>query len=176
MYHDDQCALEAIIAGVLPKMQVSLADKPSAKEAWDSVAAARIGVDRVRRATLQRLCKEWENLSFRPGEQMLELEEADLKTPQPGEQTALVVVPQPSAPQPPASPSAPQQSSSAPRNNNKNRYKNKNRSSAPSSSRPGVAGGFGGFCPFLNPYTGTFQMWPMQPTQGMLGPRPGVPH
>ena len=107
---------------------------------------------------------------------MLELEEADLKTPQPREQTALVVVPQPPAPQPPASPSAPQQSSSAPRNNNKNRYKNKNRSSAPSSSRPGVAGGFGGFCPFLNPYTGTFQMWPMQPTQGMLGPRPGVPH
>jgi len=60
---------------------------------------------------------------------MLELEEADLKTPQPGEQTALVVAPQPSAPQPPASPSAPQQSSSAPRNN-KNRNKNKNRNSA----------------------------------------------
>jgi len=61
---------------------------------------------------------------------MLELEEADLKTPQPREQTALVVAPQPPTPQPPASPSAPQQSSSAPRNNNKNRYKNKNHSNA----------------------------------------------
>ena len=107
---------------------------------------------------------------------MLELEEADLKTPQPGEHTALVVAPQPPAPQPPASPSAPQQFSSAPRNNNKNRYKNKNRNSAPSSGRSGASGGFGGFRPFLNPYTGTFQMWPMQPTQGVLGPRPGVPH
>jgi len=51
-------------------MQVSLADKLSAKEAWDSIAAARIDVDRVRRATLQRLRKKWENLSFCPGEQI----------------------------------------------------------------------------------------------------------
>jgi len=51
-------------------MQVSLADKPSAKEAWDSIAAARIGVDRVCRATLQCLRKEWENLSFCPREQI----------------------------------------------------------------------------------------------------------
>jgi len=67
-YHDDRRALEAIIAGVPQEMQVSLADKDTAKDAWDSIAAARIGVDRVRRATLQRLRKEWENLSFRPGE------------------------------------------------------------------------------------------------------------
>ena len=69
-YHDDRRTQEAIIAGVPPKMPVSLADKPSAKEAWDSISAARIGVDRVRRATLQRLRKEWENLSFHPGEQI----------------------------------------------------------------------------------------------------------
>jgi hypothetical protein len=43
---------------------VSLADKLSAKEAWDSIAAASIGVDRVRCATLQRLCKEWKASPF----------------------------------------------------------------------------------------------------------------
>jgi hypothetical protein len=68
-YHDDQRALEAIIAGVPPEMGVLLANKESAKEAWDSIAAARIGVDHVRRATLQRLRKEWENLAFHPSEQ-----------------------------------------------------------------------------------------------------------
>ena len=67
-YHDDWRALEAIITGVPQEMQVSLADKHTAKDAWDSIAVAHIGVDRVRRATLQRLRKEWENLSFRPGE------------------------------------------------------------------------------------------------------------
>jgi hypothetical protein len=51
-------------------MEAPLADKASAKEAWDSIAAARIGVDRVRHATLQRLRKEWENLAFCPGEQI----------------------------------------------------------------------------------------------------------
>ena len=69
-YHDDRRALEAIIAGVPPEMGAPLADKATAKEAWESIAAACIGVDRVRRATLQRLRKEWENLAFRPGEQV----------------------------------------------------------------------------------------------------------
>ena len=67
-YHDDRRALQAIIAGVPPEMCTPLADKATAKEAWDSIVAVRIGVDRVRRATLQRLRKEWENLAFRPGE------------------------------------------------------------------------------------------------------------
>ena len=51
-YHDDRRAHEAIIAGVPPEMGAPLVDKESAKEAWDSIAAARIGVDRIRRATL----------------------------------------------------------------------------------------------------------------------------
>jgi hypothetical protein len=69
-YHDDRRALEAIIAGVPPEMGAPLADKASAKEAWDSIAAALIGVDRVRCVMLQRLRKDWENLAFRPGEQI----------------------------------------------------------------------------------------------------------
>ena len=54
-YHEDRRTVEAIIAAVPQEMQMPLSEKGSAKEAWDSIAAARIGVDRVRRATLQRL-------------------------------------------------------------------------------------------------------------------------
>ncbi|XP_040384200.1 uncharacterized protein LOC107305050 [Oryza brachyantha] len=40
----------------------------TAKEAWDAIAAARFGNDRTRKSTLQALHKEWENLAFKPGE------------------------------------------------------------------------------------------------------------
>jgi hypothetical protein len=51
-------------------MQFSLSKKRTAKEAWDAIAAARIGSDRdrARKITLQALRKEWENLAFKPGE------------------------------------------------------------------------------------------------------------
>jgi hypothetical protein len=49
-------------------MQFSLSKKQTAKEAWDVIAAARIGSDRARKTTLQALRKEWENLAFKPGE------------------------------------------------------------------------------------------------------------
>ena len=35
---------------------------------WDAIAAARIGSDSARKSTLQALRKEWENLAFKPGE------------------------------------------------------------------------------------------------------------
>ncbi|XP_072149516.1 uncharacterized protein [Setaria viridis] len=49
-------------------MQFSLSRKRTAKEAWDAIAAARIGSDRARKSTLQALRKEWENLAFKPSE------------------------------------------------------------------------------------------------------------
>ncbi|XP_040384195.1 uncharacterized protein LOC121055551 [Oryza brachyantha] len=49
-------------------MRVRLQQKRTAKEAWDAIAAARIGSDRARKSTLQALRKEWENLAFKPGE------------------------------------------------------------------------------------------------------------
>jgi hypothetical protein len=49
-------------------MQFSLSKKRTAKEAWDAIVAARIGSDRARKTTLQALRKEWENLAFKPGE------------------------------------------------------------------------------------------------------------
>jgi hypothetical protein len=49
-------------------MQFSLSKKWTAKEAWDTIAAARIGSDRARKTMLQALRKEWENLAFKPGD------------------------------------------------------------------------------------------------------------
>jgi hypothetical protein len=60
--------LDALIAAVPLEMQFSLSKKRTAKEAWDAIAAARIGSDRARKTTLQALRKEWENLTFKPGE------------------------------------------------------------------------------------------------------------
>jgi hypothetical protein len=62
-YYEDRRALDALIAAVPSEMQFSLSKKRTAKEAWDAIAAARIGSDRTRKTTLQALCKEWENLA-----------------------------------------------------------------------------------------------------------------
>ena len=62
-YDEDRQALDALIAAVPPEMQFSLSQKETAKEAWDAIAAARIGSDRARKSTLQALRKEWEILA-----------------------------------------------------------------------------------------------------------------
>jgi hypothetical protein len=49
-------------------MQFSLSKKRTVKDAWDAIAAARIGSNHARKTTLQALHKEWENLAFKPGE------------------------------------------------------------------------------------------------------------
>jgi hypothetical protein len=67
-YDADRRALDALITAAPPEMQFTLSKKRTTKEAWDSIAAARIGSDRARKTTLQALRKEWENLAFKPGE------------------------------------------------------------------------------------------------------------
>jgi hypothetical protein len=67
-YYEVRQALDALIAGVPPEMQFSLSNKRTAKEAWDAITVARIDSDRARKTMLQALRKEWENLSFKPGE------------------------------------------------------------------------------------------------------------
>jgi hypothetical protein len=67
-YYKDRRVLDALIAAVLFKMQFSLSKKRTAKEAWNAIAAARIGSDRAHKTILQALRKEWENLAFKPGE------------------------------------------------------------------------------------------------------------
>jgi len=67
-YDKDCWALDALIAAVPPEMHFSLSQKETAKEAWDAIAATRLGSDRARKSKLQALRKEWENLAFKPGE------------------------------------------------------------------------------------------------------------
>jgi hypothetical protein len=67
-YNEDRRALDALIATVPLEMEFSLSKKRIAKETWDAIAVARIGSTRARKSTLQALCKEWENLAFKLGE------------------------------------------------------------------------------------------------------------
>ena len=67
-YEEDRRALEALCAAVPLDIAASIANKRTAKLAWDAIALRRVGGDRVRRATLQRLRGEWEGLAFQPGE------------------------------------------------------------------------------------------------------------
>jgi hypothetical protein len=67
-YYEDRWALDALIAAVPSEMQFSLSKKQTTKDSWDAIAAARIGSDRAHKTTLQALRKEWENLAFKPGE------------------------------------------------------------------------------------------------------------
>jgi len=70
VYEDDRRALEALCAAVPADLGAALANKPTAKLAWEAIATRRLGGERVRRATLQRLRGEWESLAFQPGEQI----------------------------------------------------------------------------------------------------------
>jgi hypothetical protein len=67
-YYEDRRALDALIVAVPPEIQFSLSKKRTTKEDWDTIAVAYIGSDRARKTTLQTLRKEWENLTFKTGE------------------------------------------------------------------------------------------------------------
>jgi hypothetical protein len=67
-YYEDRRVLDALITAVPSEMQFSLSKKWTAKQAWDAIAAAHIDSDRARKTMLQALHKEWENLAFKPGE------------------------------------------------------------------------------------------------------------
>ncbi|XP_066351202.1 uncharacterized protein [Miscanthus floridulus] len=69
-FHDDRRALEALCAAVPLEIGAFLANKATAKEAWDSIATAHLGDYRIRRAMLQWLRQEWEGLTFNSGEQV----------------------------------------------------------------------------------------------------------
>jgi hypothetical protein len=64
----DRMALNAICSAVPADMIATLVVKPTAKEAWDCIKTMCIGNDRVRKATLQKVRREYELLSFHDGE------------------------------------------------------------------------------------------------------------
>jgi len=56
------------VAAVPPELGVVLATKPTAKDAWEAIAAARIGSEHARRSSLLKMRQEWDRLAFQPGE------------------------------------------------------------------------------------------------------------
>ena len=52
---DNMSALEAILAVVLAEYREPLGAKNSAKEAWEAIAAMRVGSDRAKKATAHLL-------------------------------------------------------------------------------------------------------------------------
>ncbi|WVZ51167.1 hypothetical protein U9M48_002333 [Paspalum notatum var. saurae] len=66
--HEDRMALDAICSAVPPEMISTLAVKESAKDAWESIRVMRIGDDRVRKTSAQRVRRQYEELAFRDGE------------------------------------------------------------------------------------------------------------
>ena len=65
---DDISALEDILAVVPVEYRESLGAKSSAKEAWEAIAAMRVGSNREKKATTQLLKQEYANLKFKDGE------------------------------------------------------------------------------------------------------------
>jgi len=66
--HHDRMALDVICSAAPPEMVSTLAVKQTAKEAWEALKTMRIGDERVRKSTAQRLRREYEMLSFRDNE------------------------------------------------------------------------------------------------------------
>ena len=54
-FSEDRQTLEALLATVSTAMQSSIANKWTAKDAWDAIASACIDSNRARRSTLQNL-------------------------------------------------------------------------------------------------------------------------
>ena len=69
---DDMSAMEAILAAVPTEYREPLGAKKTAKEAWEAIAAMRVGSDRAKKATAQLLKQEYANLKFKDGESVEE--------------------------------------------------------------------------------------------------------
>ncbi|XP_072150820.1 uncharacterized protein [Setaria viridis] len=65
---EDEMALEAICKAVPEDMVEVMANKSSARAAWEDIKTANLGVERVRKAKAQTLRKEFDSLSFKDGE------------------------------------------------------------------------------------------------------------
>jgi hypothetical protein len=67
-YTEDRLALEVIAKAVPPELMGSIASKPSAMAAWESLVLRNVGVDRVRKAKASTLKREFDSLMFEAGE------------------------------------------------------------------------------------------------------------
>jgi hypothetical protein len=67
-YTEDRLALEVIAKAVPPELMGSIVSKPSVKAAWESLVLRNVGVDRVRKAKVSTLKREFDSLTFEAGE------------------------------------------------------------------------------------------------------------
>ncbi|KAK2630796.1 hypothetical protein QOZ80_UnG0725510 [Eleusine coracana subsp. coracana] len=61
-------ALDALCSAVLAEMVPGIADKETAKEAWQAIKTLRVGDDRVRKSSAQTLRQQFDSTSFKDGE------------------------------------------------------------------------------------------------------------
>jgi hypothetical protein len=61
-------ALDALVSAVPSEMVATVGDKRSTKEEWDAIATMCIGDDRVKKATTQQLCSQFDQAMFGEGE------------------------------------------------------------------------------------------------------------
>ena len=66
--HEDRQALDALCSAVPPEMWPVIADKETAKEAWEAIATMRIGDDRVRKTSAQNFRRQFDSATFKDGE------------------------------------------------------------------------------------------------------------
>ncbi|XP_066361070.1 uncharacterized protein [Miscanthus floridulus] len=67
-FTDDRNALEALCKSVPEELRGSIANKTTAKAAWDALKTRYIGVDRVRKAKAKTLRREFDGITFKEGE------------------------------------------------------------------------------------------------------------
>lgn len=64
----DKVAMEMIYRGIREDVLLSLADKKTAEDVWDSIKTLHQGADRVKKAKIQTLKAEFESLSMKENE------------------------------------------------------------------------------------------------------------
>jgi hypothetical protein len=67
-FTEDRLALEVIAKAVASELMGSIASKPSAMAAWESLVLHNVGVDRERKAKASTLKREFDSLTFEAGE------------------------------------------------------------------------------------------------------------
>jgi hypothetical protein len=66
-YRDDRHTLAALLRAVPADIQAGLANKETAREAWEVIRKIRVGADRVKEANAERLRQEFAEIKFKPG-------------------------------------------------------------------------------------------------------------
>jgi hypothetical protein len=67
-YHEDRNVLAAMLRAVPEDMQVGLAQKESAADAWEAIRAVRMSGDKIKEANVDKLRHDFADLQFKPEE------------------------------------------------------------------------------------------------------------